>query len=97
MRELGFENSDIVAIEAFTALRNQLENDDFWLKFDGFAVLANDGIVSASRADVVKMAQENVFEAGDFVSKTKARISSRFHQKIPNYSVDKINKILFKE
>ena len=51
-RELGFSGNNILMIEAFLALKNQLKNGDFWQKFGNAAFFCEDGVISVNKKDV---------------------------------------------
>lgn len=67
LKELGFENSDVLAREAYSALRNKfvgdwvlVEKDSFWQKFSSSVVLCEDGIISVNSQDISKDLAEGV-------------------------------------
>lgn len=67
LRELGFENSDVLAREAYTALRNKfvgdwvlVEKDNFWQKFHSSMIICEDGLVSANFEDISKDLSDGV-------------------------------------
>ena len=51
-RELGFSGDNILMIEAFLALKNQLKNEGLWQKFGNAAFFCEDGVISVNKKDV---------------------------------------------
>ena len=51
-QELGFLQSDVLNVEAISALKNKLNNDDFWKKNETSVIFTEDGFVSAHKKDV---------------------------------------------
>lgn len=93
LRELGFESGDVLAREAYSALRNKfvgdwvlVEKDNFWQKFDSSVVLCEDGIVSANFEDISKdLAENSSFEnrSLEFVrEKIKGKIAEEYSKKL---------------
>ena len=102
-RELGFLDGDILVEEAFSALKNKLLGDQivegsdaFWRKNRAKLILASDGIVSANFQDLSQSssAKNQVFD--NFLEEFQSEIAQKFHQKLPQYSIEKIKKKLFK-
>ena len=102
-RELGFLDGDVLAEEAFSALKNKLlgdqiveGSDDFWRKNRAKLILASDGIVSVNSRDLSQniSAKNQVFD--NFIGEFQAEIAQKFHQKLPQYSTEKIKQKLFK-
>ena len=97
-RELGFSGDNILMIEAFLALKNQLKNKDFWQKFGNTAFFCEDGVVSANKKDVENNQKErNVANhSRDFFEKElKKQVLRKYHQEFSKYSVKQIEEKLF--
>ena len=97
-RELGFSGDNILMIEAFLALKNQLKNEDFWQKFGNTAFFCEDGVVSANKKDVENNQKErNVANhSRDFFEKElKKQILEKYQQEFSKYSVKQIEEKLF--
>ena len=97
-RELGFSGDNILMIEAFLALKNQLKNEDFWQKFGNTAFFCEDGVVSANKKDVENNQKErNVANhSRDFFEKElKKKVLRKYHQEFSKYSVKQIEEKLF--
>ena len=97
-RELGFSGDNILMIEAFLALKNQLKNEDFWQKFGNAAFFCEDGVVSANKKDVENNQKErNVANhSRDFFDKElKKQILEKYQQEFSKYSVKQIEEKLF--
>ena len=97
-RELGFSGDNILMIEAFLALKNQLKNEDFWQKFGNAAFFCEDGVVSANKKDVENNQKErNVANhSRDFFEKElKKQILEKYQQEFSKYSVKQIEEKLF--
>lgn len=93
IRELGFEGSDVLAIEVYSALRNKfvgdwvlVEKDIFWQKFQASVVICEDGIVSANFEDISKdLAENSSFESRslEFARiKIKEKIAEEYSKKL---------------
>ena len=59
LRELGFKGNDVLAREAYSALKNKFLGDkilvsegDFWQKYNSSIVICDDGLVSANKLDI---------------------------------------------
>lgn len=97
-RELGFSGDNILMIEAFLALKNQLNNEDFWRKFGNAIFFAEDGLVSVNRKDVeinkriMNLAEHSktFFEKG-----LKQQILEEYQREFSNYSIQQIEEKLF--
>lgn len=97
-RELGFSGDNILMIEAFLALKNQLKNEDFWQKFGNTAFFCEDGVISANKKDVENNQKErNVANhSRDFFEKElKKQILEKYQQEFSKYSVKQIEEKLF--
>ena len=64
-QELGFLQSDVLNVEAISALKNKLNDDDFWKKNETSVIFTEDGFVSAHKKDVElnskKQLEEKIF------------------------------------
>ncbi len=97
-RELGFSGNNILMIEAFLALKNQLKNGDFWQKFGNVAFFCEDGIISVNKKDIENNQKErNVANhSRDFFEKElKKQILEKYQQEFSKYSVKQIEEKLF--
>ena len=97
-RELGFSGNNILMIEAFLALKNQLKNGDFWQKFGNAAFFCQDGIISVNKKDIENNQKErNVANhSRDFFEKElKKQILEKYQQDFSKYSVKQLEEKLF--
>lgn len=97
-RELGFSGDNILMIEAFLALKNQLSNEYFWQKFSNAAFFCEDGVISVNKKDVENNQKErNVANhSRDFFEKElKKQILEKYQQEFSKYSVKQIEEKLF--
>ena len=97
-RKLGFSGNNILMIEAFLALKNQLKNGDFWQKFGNAAFFCQDGIISVNKKDIENNQKErNVANhSRDFFEKElKQQILEKYQQEFSNYSIKQIEEKLF--
>ena len=93
-RELGFSGNNILMIEAFLALKNQLKNGDFWQKFGNAAFFCEDGIISVNKKDIENNQKER--NVADFFEKElKKQILEKYQQEFSKYSVKQIEEKLF--
>ena len=97
-RELGFSGDNILMIEAFLALKNQLKNEDFWQKFGNAVFFCEDGVISVNKKDIENNQKErNVANhSRDFFEKElKKQILEKYQQEFSKYSVKQIEEKLF--
>ena len=97
-RELGFSGDNILMIEAFLALKNQLKNEDFWQKFGKAVFFCEDGVISVNKKDIENNQKErNVANhSRDFFEKElKKQILEKYQQEFSKYSVKQIEEKLF--
>ena len=97
-REVGFSGDNILMIEAFLALKNQLKNEDFWRKFGNSIFFAEDGLVSVNRKDVeINKRIMNLAEHSKtfFEKDLKQQILEKYQQEFSNYSIKQIEEKLF--
>lgn len=97
-RELGFSGNNILMIEAFLALKNQLKNGDFWQKFGNAAFFCEDGIISVNKKDIENNQKErNVANHSRyfFEKELKHQILEKYQQEFSNYSIKQIEEKLF--
>lgn len=86
-QELGFLQSDVLNVEAISALKNKLNNDDFWKKNETSVIFTEDGFVSAHKKDVelnskkgFKNTDKLVFE--NFQEALKVEILEKYQKSI---------------
>lgn len=93
LRQLGFENSDVLAQEAYSALRNKwqgdqilVEKDNFWQQFEAALVVCEDGLVSANFEDITQdLAENSNFENRNLANarvKIKEKIIKQYSKKL---------------
>ncbi len=95
LRELGFEDSDVLAREAYSAVKNKFLGDkvlvgenDFWQKFHPSLVLCSDGLVSVNKLDI----EQDLNLGVDFEDRSLENARQEIQQKL----LDEYNKKLYK-
>ncbi len=95
LRELGFEDSDVLAREAYSAVKNKFLGDkvlvgesDFWQKFSSSIVLCRDGFVSINKLDI----EQDLNLGADFKDRSLENARQEIQQKL----LDEYNKKLYK-
>lgn len=99
-RELGFLQDDIFSVEAISALKNKLNDDNFWKKNDTSVIFTEDGFVSANKKDVelnskkeFKNTEKLVFE--NFQEALKVEILEKYQKTFSNYSKKQLEEKIF--
>lgn len=100
LRELGFEDSDVLAREAYSALKNKFFGDkvlaggsDFWQKFNSSLVLCRDGLVSTNKLDIEHDIKNNLsFEARSLVNARREIVQKLLNEYNKNYIKNKEKK-----
>lgn len=95
LRELGFKDSDVLAREAYSAVKNKFLGDkvlvgksDFWQKFSSSIVLCRDGLVSINKLDI----EQDLNLGADFKDRSLKNARQEIQQKL----LDEYNKKLYK-
>ena len=95
LRELGFKDSDVLAREAYSAVKNKFLGDkvlmgesDFWQKFSSSIVLCRDGLVSINKLDI----EQDLNLGADFKDRSLENARQEIQQKL----FDEYNKKLYK-
>ena len=98
-QELGFLQSDVLNVEAISALKNKLNNDDFWKKNET-SVIFTEGFVSAHKKDVelnskkgFKNTDKLVFE--NFQEALKVEILEKYQKVFSSYSKKQLEEKIF--
>ena len=99
-RELGFLQDDVLSVEAISALKNKLNDDNFWKKNDASVIFTEDGFVSANKKDVelnskkeFKNTEKLVFE--NFQEALKVEILEKYQKTFSNYSKKQLEEKIF--
>ena len=99
-QELGFLQSDVLNVEAISALKNKLNDDDFWKKNEASVIFTEDGFVSVNKKDVelnskkeFKNADKLVFE--NFQEALKVEILGKYQKAFSNYSKKQLEEKIF--
>lgn len=99
-RELGFLQDDVLSVEAISALKNKLNDDNFWKKNDTSVIFTEDGFVSANKKDVElnskresKNTEKLVFE--NFQEALKVEILEKYQKTFSNYSKKQLEEKIF--
>lgn len=99
-RELGFLQDDVLSVEAISALKNKLNDDNFWKKNDTSVIFTEDGFVSANKKDVelnskkeFKNTEKLVFE--NFQEALKVEILEKYQKTFSNYSKKQLEEKIF--
>jgi hypothetical protein len=84
LRELDFQNSDVLAQEAYAALRNKFlgdwvlaEKDIFWKKYEAALVVCEDGLVSVNFEDIAQDLAENTSFGNRSLEHARAKIKDK--------------------
>lgn len=95
LHELGFKDSDVLAREAYSAVKNKFLGDkvlvgesDFWQKFSSSIVLCRDGFVSINKLDI----EQDLNLGADFKDRSLKNARQEIQQKL----LDEYNKKLYK-
>ena len=97
-RRIGFSGDSILMIEAFSALVNHLNDEEFWDDFGNAIFFAEDGLVSVNKKDVeVNKKIMNLAEHSKtfFEKELKNQILEKYQQEFSNYSIKQIEEKLF--
>ena len=99
-QELGFLQGDVLNVEAISALKNKLNDDDFWKKNEVSVIFTEDGFVSANKKDVelnsrkgFKNTEKLVFE--NFQEALKVEILEKYQKAFSNYSKKQLEEKIF--
>lgn len=99
-RELGFLQDDVLSVEAISALKNKLNDDNFWKKNDTSVIFTEDGFVSANKKDVElnskresKNTEKLVFK--NFQEALKVEILEKYQKTFSNYSKKQLEEKIF--
>ena len=99
-QELGFLQSDVLNVEAISALKNKLNDDDFWKKNEASVIFTEDGFVSAHKKDVelnskkeFKNTDKLVFE--NFQEALKVEILEKYQKVFSSYSKKQLEEKIF--
>ena len=97
-KRLGFSGGSILMVEAFSALANHLNNEEFWAEFGNAIFFAEDGLVSVNKKDVEKNKRiMNLAEHSKifFEKELKHQILEEYQREFSNYSIQQIEEKLF--
>ena len=100
LRELGFKDNDVLAREAYSALKNKFLGDkvlvgegDFWQKYNSSIVICCDGLVSANKLDIEHDIKNDLsFETRSLVNARREIVQKLLNEYNKNYIKNKEKK-----